>query len=164
MGVRIENIDLPGIGTRHDLLTDGGRRLSVVSHRDGERDLAIFDVSDPDASSDSIALTDDEATALADLLGTSVVVSRLTSLGDHTRGLYTEELPVPPDSPYLNRALGHTKARTRTHVSIVAFTRGTEIIPSPTPDEVIRPGDVIIAVGTRRGLDRLVALIADGPD
>jgi TrkA domain protein len=160
VAVRIEKVDLPGIGVRHDLLTEGGRRLSVVSHRDGDRDLALFSLDDPDSSSESIPLNDDEAAALADLLGSSVTLSRLTSLTDDTEGLFTEQLQLPVDSPYLNRPLGDTKARTRTRVSIVAVVRGNEVIPSPTPAETLRPGDVLIAVGTREGLDTLGRLIA----
>jgi TrkA domain protein len=49
VGIHIEKVDLPGIGIRHDLVTEGGRRISVVSHRDGERDLGLFEVDDPDA-------------------------------------------------------------------------------------------------------------------
>lgn len=164
MSVRIEKVDLPGIGVRHDLLTDGGRRVSVVSHRDGERDLALFDVDDPDSSSDSVPLNDDEAAALADLLGSSVTMSRLTSLAGDAAGLFTEQLSLPTDSPYLNRPLGDTKARTRTRVSIVAIVRGEKVIPSPTPAEILRAGDVIVAVGIREGLDHLGRIIADGPD
>ncbi|MFD4420572.1 cation:proton antiporter regulatory subunit [Agromyces sp. NPDC058484] len=164
MGIRIEKVDLPGIGMRHDLVTEGGRRISVVSHRDGERDLAIFDVEDPDASRDSIPLNDDEAAALADVLGASVTLSRLQSLSDETAGLYTEQIALPTDSPYLNRALGETKARTRTHASIVAIVRDAAVIPSPTPAEVLRAGDVIVAVGTREGLDGVARLLSNGPD
>ena len=65
VGIRIEKVDLPGIGFRHDLVTEGGRRISVVSHRDGERDLGVFDVDDPDECRDTIALSDDEAVARA---------------------------------------------------------------------------------------------------
>ncbi|CAN5224650.1 cation:proton antiporter regulatory subunit [soil metagenome] len=163
MSVRIEKVDLPGIGVRHDLLTEAGRRVSVVSYRDGARDLALFGVEDPDSSSESIPLSDDEAAALADLLGSSVTVSRLTSLTGDTAGLFTEQLQLPVDSPYLNRPLGDTKARTRTRVSIVAIVRSGGVIPSPTPAEIFRPGDVIVAVGIREGLDALGRLLADGP-
>jgi TrkA domain protein len=116
VGIHIEKVDLPGIGVRHDLVTEGGRRISVVSHRDGERDLGVFDVDDPDACRDSIPLSDDEAAALADVLGASVMLSRLTSLSDETAGLYTEQIALPTDSPYLNRTLAtprRARARTR---------------------------------------------------
>lgn len=164
MGIRIEKIDLPGIGMRHDLVTESGRRLSVVSYRDGERNLGIFDVDDPDACRDSIPITEDEAEALADVLGTSVTLSRLTRLSDDTEGLYTEQLELASDSPFINRPLGDTKTRTRTHVSIVAIVREKKVIPSPTPAEILRPGDVIVAVGTREGLDAAGRLMANGPD
>lgn len=164
VGIRIEKVDLPGIGFRHDLVTEGGRRISVVSHRDGERDLGVFDDDDPDACRDSIPLNDDEAAALADVLGASVMMSRLTSLSDETAGLFTEQIALPTDSPYLNRPLGDTKARTRTHASVVAIVRDGQVIPSPTPADVLRAGDVLVAVGTRHGLDGVANLLAHGPD
>ncbi|MFM6974968.1 MAG: potassium transporter TrkA, partial [Agromyces sp.] len=76
MGVHIEKVELPGIGARHDLLTGSGRRISVVAERSGERSIAILDADDPDSTSDSIRLSDDEAAALADVLGASVMMSR----------------------------------------------------------------------------------------
>ncbi|WP_430647754.1 cation:proton antiporter regulatory subunit [Agromyces sp. GXS1127] len=164
MGIRIEKIDLPGIGFRHDLVTESGRRISVVSHRDGERDLGVFDEDDPDECRDTIPLSDDEAAALADVLGASVMLARLTSLSDETTGLFTEQIALPTDSVYLNRPLGDTKARTRTHSSIVAIMRDGQVIPSPTPADVLRAGDVIVAVGTRDGLDGLARLLASGSD
>ena len=164
VGIRIEKVDLPGIGFRHDLVTESGRRISVVSHRDGERDLGVFDDDDPDACRDSIPLSDDEAAALADVLGAFVMMSRLTSLSDETAGLFTEQLALPTDSPYLNRPLGDTKARTRTHASIVAIVRDGQVIPSPTPADVLRAGDVLVAVGTRHGLDGVANLLTHGPD
>ena len=164
MGVRIEKVDLPGIGSRHDLVTTSGRRVSVVTDRHGERSLAFLDADDPDTTSDSIWLSDDEAAALADVLGASVMMSRLERLSDDAAGLFTEHLELPIDSPYLNRPLGDTKARTRTHVSIVALVRDSEVVPSPTPADVLRAGDTIVAVGTRPVLDALSHLIAHGPD
>lgn len=164
VGVRIERVDLPGIGHRHDLVTEHGRRISVVSHRDGERDLGIFDPDDADACRDSIPLNEDEAAALADVLGVSVMLSRLTSLSDETAGLYTEQIALPTDSPYLNRPLGDTRARTRTHASVVAIVRDGAIIPSPTPSEHLRAGDVVVVVGTREGLDGVARLLANDSD
>lgn len=160
VGVRIEKTELPGIGVRHDVLTGAGRRISVVSHRDGERDLALYDVDDPDSCRDTIVMTDDEATALADLLGGSIILSRLSGLTAETAGVYSEQLQLPATSPYLNRPLGDTRTRTRTGVSIVAIVRGTEVIPSPTPAVILNPGDTIIAVGTREGLASLGHLLA----
>ncbi len=161
--MRVQRIDLPGIGVRHDVLTSSGRTISVVSHRSGERDLAIVDADDPDASSDTIALTDDEAAALADVLGTSLILGQLASLGAQTTGVFTEQIALPTGSAYVGRPMGDTKARTLTGASIVAIVRGSQVIASPTPDVTFEHGDIIVAVGTRSGLDALSRLIARGP-
>ncbi len=159
--MRIERVDLPGIGTRHDVLTESGRRVGVIAHRTGARDLAVFDIDDPDAASDTVTLTDDEAAALANVLGASVMMSQLTGIRE-AGGLFTEQLVLPATSPYVDGVLGDTKARTRTHTSIVAIVRGAEVIPSPTPDSPLLAGDTLIAVGTRMGLDALAKLLTDG--
>ena len=162
MAVRIEKVDLPGIGVRHDVVVSNGRRISVVSHRDGSRELALFDEIDPDASTDSIPLNDQEAAALADLLGNTVQLGQLSSLTDETTGLFTEHLLLVASSRYAGHPLGDTKARTRTSVSIVAISRDGAVIPSPKPDFVLESGDLIVAVGTRKGLDKLANILADG--
>ncbi|PJJ65060.1 cation:proton antiporter regulatory subunit [Compostimonas suwonensis] len=162
MSVRVEKVDLPGIGTRHDVITKTGRRIGIVSHRTGERQLALFDEDDPDASSDVIELTDDEATALADVLGASLVMGQLAGIRDQAAGLFTEQLLISAGSPYAGGVLGDTKARTRTSTSIVAIVRGPDVIPSPTPSTPLEAGDTIIAVGTRPGLDALARLLTNG--
>jgi TrkA domain protein len=161
MAVRVEKVDLPGIGYRHDVVTSSGRRISVVSHRDGAREIALFDEIDPDASTDSIPLSDQEAATLADLLGTSVSLGQVNALSEGTAGLFTEHLLLTAGSRYAGHPLGDTKARTRTSVSIVAIVRDENVIPSPTPDFVLEAGDSIVAVGTRPGLDKLATIIAD---
>jgi TrkA domain protein len=160
----VEQTTLPGIGVRHDLVTETGRRLGVVSHRNGRRDLVLYDPDDPDSCAASIALTDDEAAALADILGASLMLGQLADLRQQAAGLLTEQVPITPGSPYAGRPLGHTRARTRTGVSIVAVLRESQVIPSPKPDFVFEAGDVVVAVGTRNGLDKLTAILAsDGP-
>ncbi|MBN9607469.1 MAG: cation:proton antiporter regulatory subunit [Actinomycetales bacterium] len=162
MSARIEKIDLPGIGTRHDLLTDSGRRIGVLSHRSGQRQLAIFDAHDPDAATETVDLTEAEAVGLADMLGASVMLGQLAQIGTQVAGLFTEQLVLPATSPYAGGVLGDTQARTRTKTSIVGIVRGSEIIPSPTPVTPLHAGDTIIAVGTRSGLEALALLLDRG--
>ncbi|WP_165063694.1 cation:proton antiporter regulatory subunit [Marisediminicola senii] len=163
MSVIVEKIELPGIGTRHDVLTQSGRRIGVVSHRTGEREIALFDIDDPDASSDSIELTDGEASALADVLGASVMLGQLVGIREQAAGLATEQLVLPATSPYAGARLGDTRARTRTGTSIVAIVHNADVIPSPRPDTPLLAGDTVIAIGTRAGLDALSRLLTVGP-
>jgi TrkA domain protein len=160
--VRVEQVELPGIGTRYALVTEAGRRLGVVSYRSGGRDLVLFDPEDPDACSEQIALTDGEAEALAEVLGGSLMLSRLAGLREQAGGLLTEQLSLPADSPYLNRPLGETRARTRTGASIVAVLRDGGLLASPGPEFGFAAGDVVVVVGTRAGLDAVARIFADG--
>lgn len=159
MSVRVEKADLPGIGVRHDLVTARGRRIGVVDMRDGTRELSIYRLDDPDCTIAAIPMTDAESATLAELLGASVVMSKLNKLSDDAPGLFTEKLLIPADSQYSGRPLGDTKARTRTGVSIVAVVRSKKAIPSPKPDFQLEAGDTLVAVGTRDGLDSLNDLI-----
>jgi len=59
--------------------------------------------------------------------------------------------------------MGDTKARTLTGSSIVAIERGDGINPSPGPEIVLEHGDMLVAVGSRKGLDLLAKLIDRGP-
>lgn len=160
MGVRIEKIELPGIGVRHDVVTAAGQHIGVLSYRDGNREVALYDPEDPDAIIASIELSSDESAAFSDLLGHAALLSQLSGLGGGTIGLFTEQLVLPADSRFLDRPLGDTQARTKTGVSIVAILRGQDVIPSPTPQEILRMDDLIVAVGTREGLDALDRLLA----
>jgi len=158
--VRIEKIDLPGVGIRHDMVTKHGRHVGVLNYRDGRRELALYDPEDPDTVLDFIELDDDESDALSDLLGHTALLSQITDFGSGALGLYTDQLVLPTDSRYLDLTLGDTQARTKTGVSIVAILRGDKVIPSPEAGEILRQDDIFVAVGTRTGLDKLEALLA----
>jgi TrkA domain protein len=77
---RIEETRLPGIGLRHDFTTTSGARIGMVTYRDGRRELLIFDERDPDECRATVGLSEDDARALADLLGGSQVIEHLEGL------------------------------------------------------------------------------------
>jgi TrkA domain protein len=154
----IQETNLPGVGLRHDFTTRAGRQLGVVTHRTGRRDLLVYDRSDPDACQEVIRLTDDEADALAELLGAARLVEHLAGL-QRIEGLAIDWLPIRPGSPYAGRAIADTQARSRTGVSIVAILRGDRTIPAPTPDAGLEPGDTLVVVGTADGIKELSKLL-----
>ncbi len=39
----IEETPLPGVGVRHEFTTANGERLAVLTHRNGRREIAIYD-------------------------------------------------------------------------------------------------------------------------
>jgi TrkA domain protein len=154
----IQETNLPGVGLRHDFTTRAGRQLGVVTHRTGRRDLLVYDRDDPDACQEVVQLTDEEADALAELLGAARLVEHLVAL-QRVEGLAIDWLPIRPGSPYAGRAIADTQARSRTGVSIVAILRGDGAVPAPTPDARLEPGDTVVVVGTPQGVKDLSALL-----
>ncbi len=73
----IEETHLPGIGVRHDFQTSTGARIGVVTYRDGRREVLLFEERDPDECRASVTLGEEDARALADLLGGSQVIDHL---------------------------------------------------------------------------------------
>ena len=161
MGVRIERVDLAGIGHRDDIVTSSGGRLGVLTHRDGTREVAIFSAEDPDAAAAILVITPAESSALAELLGEATLIDQLTKISDTVPGIFTEHLSIPADSKYIDAELGDTQARTKTGVSIVALVRDKQVIASPKPSQDLNTGDILVAVGTRPGLDALAEILSN---
>lgn len=158
----VEETALPGIGLRHDFKTRSGRRLGVVTRHDGRRDLVIYDAEDPDASRESVRLTAEEGDVLSELLGAPHIVEKLADLSSAFAGLVGEQIKITAGSPYANRTLGDTQARTRTGASIVAVVRDQQVLASPRPDFRFGPGDVVVVVGTPDNTAAVGALLRDG--
>jgi TrkA domain protein len=154
----IQETNLPGVGLRHDFTTRAGRQLGVVTHRTGRRDLLVYDRNDPDACQEVIQLTDDEADALADMLGAARLVEHLAGL-QRIEGLAIDWLPIRKGSPYAGRTIADTQARSRTGSSIVAILRDDRAIPAPTPDAGLEAGDTLVVVGTADGIKELAKLL-----
>jgi TrkA domain protein len=70
-------------------------------------------------------------------------------------GLESGRFPIPQGSPFAGRPLGETRARTLTGCSIVAIVRDTDVVPSPGPQDLLEVGDVLVAIGSQPGLEKL---------
>jgi TrkA domain protein len=160
--VNVEVTPLPGIGVRKDFATRDGRRIGVVSYRDGKLELIISKADDPDACAAELPLSHDEAGALANLLGAPQLVAHLNEEQRDMPGLHTRQLPVNEGTPFDGRPLGDTALRSRTGVSVVAVMRAGEAHPSPMPDFILTAGDLLVVVGTNEGLDDAVKILKRG--
>ncbi len=161
-GLQIDKTALPGIGLRYEFETEEGRRVAVISFRNGRRELVVYDTVDPDAGREVLSLTDREGDALAELLGAPRIVERLADMQRDLAGLETQQMVVPVGSRYDGRPLGDTQARTRTGASIVAVVREGHVIASPRPDFVFTGGDLVVVVGSDDALAG-VARILESP-
>lgn len=155
----IEETTLPGVGVRHEFVTRDGDRIGVLSHRTGHRELLIYDDADPDSCSEIIPLEDEDAAALAELLGGTQVAPSLTALAQEVEGLVIDWLRIREQSACARGTLGASRLRAETGVSVVAAIRGEETVPAPGSDYVLEPGDTLVVVGTAEGIRRAADLL-----
>ena len=116
----------------------------------------------PTGSATPSGSTRRQADALAQILGAPRITQRFADLSKEIPGLESARIEVPAGSPYIERPLGETRARTRTGASIVAVVSGERIVTSPNPDHVLRLGDVLVAIGVADGLTELTQLLSRG--
>ncbi len=150
--VLLDETQLPGVGVRHDFISKYGRRVGVITHRDGRREIFVSRADDPDTCSQSITLNQPEAEAMADLLGGSTITRRLEHLTQDIEGLAMDWLPIRAASPYAGQVLGATQLRSRTGTSIVAVMRNGQAFPAPDPQFRLLTGDTAVVVGTPEGV------------
>lgn len=155
----VRETNLPGIGVKHDFTTDEGREVGVLVHRDGRRDIVVYDADDPDSCSAQMNFSAADTRTLSELLGASRVTEAIGTVTHEIEGLGIEWLPIGSDSAAVGVTIGSGAYRTKTGASIVAVIRGDTPHPAPDPDFAIEDGDVVVAAGTSDGLAALADLI-----
>lgn len=158
--MEIFEVALPGIGIRYEFDTTAGRRIGVLVHRDGRRELLIYCKGNEDSCSESLDLDPSEAAALVEIFGGSKITERLSDLKHEVQGLAIEWVTVPPTSPLAGRSIGDGQIRTRTSASVVAVLRDNSSIPGPGPEFVFQPGDIALITGTHDGVASASRIIA----
>ena len=158
----LDETTLPGIGRRLEFVSDEGRRIGVVQHHGGRREVFVCPPEDPDTTQWSVRLSEEDAHSLVDAMG---VVSVAPDAGDRTyqvEGLVFEWLDVDASSPAIGRSIGQMRIRTQTGASIVAVLRTSGSVPAPEPDFVIQAHDTLVVAGTSAGVEAVQALLQPG--
>jgi TrkA domain protein len=143
---------LPGVGVRYEFATDTGDRIGVVVRRDGKRDVAIYDRTDPDACTGAIELGEGDSARLAELLGGTTITERVDALRHTVEGLAIEWVTMPKKGGLTTRTIGDGKIRTRTSASVVAVIRGDHAVPGPGPGFEFIAGDVVLVMGDAKAV------------
>jgi TrkA domain protein len=154
----ITETPLPGVGVRHEFTTADGERLAVLTHRNGRREVAVFDRADPDACRTVMHLSPEDTRTLAEVLGANPV-SEAVSAAQRLEGVAIDWITIPAASAMAGATIAEGELRTRTGSSVVAVVRGDETIAAPGPDHRFAAGDVVVAVGTADGLAQLRDLL-----
>lgn len=158
----VTEVKLPGVGLRYEFDLAQGDRLGVVARRGGDFEVVMYGEDDPDRARPVFRLIEEEAEALAQILGAPRIAERFADLTREVPGLSAGQVDIAPESPYAERPLGDTKARTRTGASIVAIVRDERVLASPGPEEVLRAGDVLVVIGTDDGIAGVQDIVAQG--
>ena len=158
----IHEVKLPGVGVRYEFQTAEGKRIGVISHRSGLREIYVSSRDDPDEFSRVLGLSSGDARTLAELLGATRVAEQLAELQQRIEGLVIDWLPIRVDSPYADRTIGDARLRSRTGVSVVAIVRGEDAVPAPGPEERLQSEDYLVVVGTARGIEQAVEVLRVG--
>lgn len=161
--VEFEETRLPGVGVRHDFVTDDGRRVGVITHHSGRKDLLVYSEGDPDACSEVVSLGVDESVGLTELLGGSKVHATLRDLQQQVEGLTIDWLHVGDGWWTAGQTITDTQLRRRTGVSIVAIIHEGTTVPSPGPDQRLSADDTLVVVGTPEGITNALRVLRSGP-
>jgi TrkA domain protein len=158
----IHEVKLPGVGLRYEFQTAEGKRIGIITHRSGVREIYVSSADDPDEFTRILGLSANDARTLAELLGASRIAQQLAELQQRLEGLVIDWLPIRKDSPFAGRTIGDARLRTRTGVSVVAIVRGDEAVPAPGPDQRLEGDDYLVVVGTARGVEQAVEILRAG--
>jgi TrkA domain protein len=158
----VKEVLLPGVGLRYEFTTQNGERIGVIARRGGDFDVVRYGPDDPDQAQPVFRLTDEEADAVAQILGAPRIAERFTELTREVPGLEAGQVHVESGSPFADRPLGDTRARTRTGASIVAIVRDENVLASPGPAEILRGGDVLIVIGTEESIAAVQQIVDKG--
>lgn len=150
---------LPGVGLRYEFTLESGRRVAVIAKRSERFTISTFGTDDPDAGTEVLDLSEDEAAVLAEILGAPRIAMQFADLTREVPGLSSEQVVIEPGSPYAGLTLGDTHARTRTGASVVALVHNDVILASPGPSQPLHAGDVLVVIGTDDGIARLRSIL-----
>lgn len=151
---------LPGVGVRYEFDTAGGRKVGVLVHRDGQRELLIYDESDCDSCNDVVHLNVQESASLVELLGGTKITERISDLRHEVQGLSIEWVNMGENAPLAGRTIGEGRIRTLSGASVVAVLRGEQSHPGPGPDFVLLAGDTVLLTGSAEGVNAARRIIA----
>ena len=157
--VDVRRVTLPGVGVLHSFTTIDGAEVAVVAHRTGRSDLVSRPAGADDDDAITIRLDEEEAHALAELLGGTRIVESIAEL-DGLPGVPIDWITVDDDDAMAGRTFGEVPAASG--VALVAVVRDDHAHPSPAADFAVRAGDTIVAVGPTEGIAAVFRAIRQG--
>jgi CPA2 family monovalent cation:H+ antiporter-2 len=86
----------------------------------------------------------------------------LAQLLDAAQGVEISWARVAEGSPFADRTLAEANLRARTGASVVAIHREGNVLPGPTPETRLRPGDRVGLIGRAEDVEAAGILVREG--
>lgn len=158
----IYEADVPGVGKRYEVESDGDERVVVIVHHDGRREL--FRREQPDADAEKLFdLSAAASREVANVLqGADFQPLDLDDVEVPLGNAIIEWVEIPDESPVAGQSIEDAHLRKRTGATVAAIQRENETLGSPTPDTVLQSGDILVVIGTRADQKAFQSLIETG--
>ena len=149
--------DLPGIGKKFSIITAKGDKVAVIIHLSGKREIFYFEKDDMEDPVCDIVLTDEEANQLGSVLMGAYFKPEQENIKEVLlQNLAIEWVKIPENSPLANKSISEAQIRKKTGVTVISIIRGDLSITNPMPNEVIKPNDILVLVGTREQIEHFI--------
>ena len=150
--MRVEEVELPGVGRKFTIRPSAGGELVIVVHHGGRREVLYYGgaADEPDAVLD---LTDEEARELGAILGGVLFHPEPTGTASAPPAEQAIEWVVVPAGPPANRRLADLAAIPGARV--IAISRAGTLLPQPPPETRLEAGDTLVLAGPRAAVDAL---------
>lgn len=161
--MQIRESDLPGIGKKFVVETRAKDKIVVIVHDNGKREVYYFNHEDPEESIPVGSLEDEEARALAGILGGITYKPKaLETIDVEIDDLVIEWLRVEPSSSWVGKTIGGLKVRQLTGASIIAITEKDRKYINPGPDYVFTADAMVVITGERQHIKLFKDLMNSG--
>jgi TrkA domain protein len=148
--MQVKTTELPGVGKKYSMQTADGALMVIILHHSGTREIYYFEDPDDDEPLFSSQMSDEEARQIGTiLLGVDfqpVADERMEMLLKNVR---MDWLKIKEGSCLAGKSIASARIRTLTGCTVIGIEREGEVIGSPDPEEVIRVGDLLMAIGSR---------------
>lgn len=152
--------DLPGVGKKFEIELGDSKRLIIVTHNTGKREVYLRPSEEAD-SEKLFELSDQLARKVGTILEGAyfqpIQSERVeTMLSDETM---LEWYNVEENAALVGQTIANARVRERTGVSIIAIQRGDDVIPAPDPATTIEADDTLVIIGSQddiRDFDSIV--------
>ncbi len=158
--MRIESFEIPGVGKRYEFHTKHGDVFVLIERLDGKRELSILKDDEVVAT---VELNPEEANQLALILAPSFITDFLDKKIDIIfKNVAIDSFEIREGFFASGKTLRELQLRNKTGASIISIMRGNEIITNPSPDTVLKPGDVVVMIGKKEEVEKAQKYLAKG--